>query len=262
MSLTEFGGGSAGAVFVPEDGRRLGTVLICHERYGLVQHTLDLAKRLADAGYLAIAPDFTFDWDGDKAALARGDVTADLEDAVVIRHLGAAAAFAAANLVADPDRVAVVGVCASGSYPLLASSVLPRLAAVLMLYGGASDTDVTDERRPSYREILSTLHAPVLGIFGEDDHVVALPDVLRLRGLLEDNGISYEFTLFPHMPHGWLNSTMSQRYRPREGEQAWSLVLSFLDRAFAGEFDRTRRVWRFSADVATDYDFTTKVRLP
>lgn len=261
MEMVSFSDTSAGAVFVPADGRRLGTVLICHERYGLAQHTLDLAQRLSNAGYLAVAPDFFADWEGDKVALAAGDLSVDLEDSVVIRHLGAAIKYTLDHLDANPSRVAVVGVCLSGSYPLLAASIYPELSAAVILYGGASDKDFSSERSPSYQEILSGLKAPVLGIWGEKDHVVSLDQVRHMRQLLEDNGVSYEFTMFPTVAHGWLNSTMPGRYRATEGEAAWSLVLSFLQRAFDGQFDPDRQFWSFTADIGKPYDFSTHVRL-
>ena len=261
MEMVSFTAESAGVLYFPTDGRRLGTVLICHERYGLAQHTLDLAQRLADAGYVAIAPDFFADWDGDKIALAAGDLSVDLDDSVVIKHLKAAIGHAVDQLGANPSRIGVIGVCLSGSYSLLAASVFPELSAAVIMYGGASDDDVLPSRTPSYQEILPKLKAPVLGIWGEKDHVVSVDQVHRMRNLLEDNNVSYEFTLFPSVAHGWLNSTMPGRYRPSKGEAAWSLVLSFLDRAFEGAFDPERQQGSFSFDIAKNYDFSKNIRL-
>src|SRR4051794_27615536 len=49
-------------------------VVLGHERYGLVQHTLDLAAKFASYGYVCIAPDMASHWDGDKDALNRGEI--------------------------------------------------------------------------------------------------------------------------------------------------------------------------------------------
>ena len=54
---------------------------------------------------------------------------------------------------------------------------------------------------------------------------------------------------------------MPGRYRPVEAEQAWSLLLDFLDRVYAGAFPKDRVTWRFESDIGTDYDFTQNVRL-
>jgi hypothetical protein len=63
------------------------------------------------------------------------------------------------------------------------------------------------------------------------------------------------------MPHGWFNSTMPGRYRPRETERAWDMILDFLKRANEGAFPADRVIWQFFSDIAPDYDFTKKVRL-
>ena len=88
-----------------------------------------------------------------------------------------------------------------------------------------------------------------------------MEDMRRLRGVLESNRKTYEFALFPRMPHGWMNSTMPGRYRPKETEQAWSMILDFMELVHAGEFPDDRVIWRFQSNIAPDYDFTKKVRL-
>src|SRR5262249_58202530 len=99
-------------------------------------------------------------------------------------------------------------------------------------------------RRQPYDKILELVTAPILGIWGEDDFIVSVDDVIRLRGALEKHRKSYEFTLFRDMPHGWFNSTMPGRYRPRQADQAWNIIMEFLERVHAGGFDPERVVWR------------------
>ena len=52
---------------IPAEGTGpFGAVILGHERYGLVQHTLDLTAKLAASGYVGIAPDMYSRWEGDK----------------------------------------------------------------------------------------------------------------------------------------------------------------------------------------------------
>jgi carboxymethylenebutenolidase len=239
-------------------------VILGHERYGLVQHTLDLAAKFAACGYVGIAPDMFSRWEGDKAALNRGDVRASLSDADVRSYMGASLDYLLGNRnVVDPHRIAAMGVCQSGSYPLLLNSVRPEIMASVVVYGGAgANLWKTDEERPEpYDAVLQALTAPVLGIFGEKDHVIPVDEVLRLRNALETHRKSYEFKLFPGMPHGWLNDTMPGRYCPQEAEQAWNLILSFLQRVGAGAYPSDRVRWRFESDISTSYDYSKNVRL-
>src|SRR5258706_514843 len=67
-----FGGDCEGVLYLPRETAPAGAVVVLHERYGLVQHTLDLAARLAHDGYVALAPHLFSRWKGDVAALRGG----------------------------------------------------------------------------------------------------------------------------------------------------------------------------------------------
>ena len=57
----------------PSGSGKYPAIVIMHERYGLVKHTLDLAERFARDGFVCIAPDFYYKHP-DQEALHRGDV--------------------------------------------------------------------------------------------------------------------------------------------------------------------------------------------
>ena len=240
-----------------------GAVVLGHERYGLVKHTLDLVAKFADHGYVCLAPDMFSRWDGDKEALSRGDIRVSISDEDIRSYMGDSLDYLLAHRQVDPGHISAMGVCQSGDYPLVLNSVRHELAANIVVYGGAqARVWEVDEYRPEpYESILEGVKAPILGIWGEDDSVVSVEDMRRLRDALESKRKTYEFTLFSGMPHGWMNSTMPGRYRPKESEQAWSMILEFMERVQAGEFPKERVVWRFQSDIAPDYDFTKKVRL-
>ena len=240
-----------------------GAVILGHERYGLVQHTLDLTAKFAAYGYVGLAPDLFSRWEGDKEALNRGDIQVKITDEDIESYFSDSLDYLLAHPQVDPDRIAVMGVCQSGAYPLVFNSVRGGVAANIVVYGGAQAREwEVDEARPKpYVEILGGIQAPVLGIWGEDDQVVSVDDVARLQGALQSKRKSYEFKLFRDMPHGWMNSTMPGRYRPKQTEEAWALIMDFLDRVYAGEFPAERVIWRFESDIAPSYDFTKKVRL-
>ena len=264
--MVTFGDRVQGFLAEPEQGSGpFAAVVLGHERYGLVQHTLDLAARFARDGLVCLAPDLYSHWDGDKPALARGELDPQpILDADVQRFMSAGLDYLLAHPRVDGRRIAAMGVCLSGSYPLLLNSMRPEITANVVIYGGAGRFEWEagpPQRTEPYEEIIGRITAPVIGIWGEDDFVVSVEDMRRLRNILEDKRKSYEFTLFRDMPHGWLNDTMPGRYRPRETQQVWSMVLDFLQRAQSGAFPRDRAVWKFDSNIATGYDFTKKVRL-
>jgi carboxymethylenebutenolidase len=254
----QLGGDCEGQLFLPRDAAPAGAVVILHERYGLVQHTLDLAQRLADDGYVALAPDLFSRWNGDHDALRRGEVRVTLPDDEVASVIDRAIDFVKPRAA----RIALMGVCQSGRYPIVVGSRRRDLAACIVFYGGAQQRDwEASELQPQpMGEMLRRLSAPALFVYGERDHTISLDHVRRVRDALEQARRSYRMKVFAGMPHGFLNDTMPGRYRPKEAAQAWQLLLAFLAEVFAGQWqDRVR--WEFEGASAPDYDFTKNVRL-
>jgi carboxymethylenebutenolidase len=259
-----FGDRLEGVLFLPATDAPAATVVILHERYGLVQHTLDLAAKLARDGYVAFAPDLFSRWPGDRAALTRGDVRVTLADPEVTSVIDGSIDFLRTQANVKPEAIVVMGVCQSGRYPVVMASQRADLAACVVFYGAAqvSDFAVTDEQPRSMGDLLCEMQAPALFVFGEGDHVISLDDILRVRGRLEAGRRSYRMRVFPDVPHGWLNDTMPGRYRPEAAEAAWSVLLEFLEDTLAGRWPGESRVrWEFQSDVAPTYDFSKNRRL-
>jgi carboxymethylenebutenolidase len=228
-----------------------GAVILGHERYGLVQHTLDLTAKWASYGYVCIAPDMASHWEGDKDALNAGDAHLELSDDQVKFYYSLCLDHLQRMPDVDNSRIAAMGVCQSGGYPLLLNSIRDEVAANIIFYGG--------QRTPE--EIIARCNAPILGIWGEDDFIISMDDVCAFRNALEHQGKSYDFKVFAGGPHGWLNDTMPGRYFQRKAEAAWAYMIDFVERVYSGGYpaDRVRR--HYEADIATDYDFSKKVRL-
>ena len=257
------GDGLDGALFLPHTDQRVPAVVILHERYGLAQHTLDLAKRLADDGYVALAPDLFSRWPGDRAALARGDVRVTLPDDEVAGVIDAGLAYLdRQRATVDRGNVAVMGVCQSGRYPVVAASRGASVAASIVLYGAAQsrEWEVTDLQPRALADMIAATREPSLWLFGEGDHTISLADVLRVRAALEDARRAYRMRIFAGAPHGWLNDTMPGRFRPRLAAEAWAMLHTFLDDVFERHWPHGRVRWGFSSDTATDYDFASNRR--
>jgi len=257
-----YGNAVAGFLALPEDAGPHPCVILLHERYGLVQHTLDLAARFARDGYVCLAPNLYSRFDN-QAALARGEIQVPLPDPQVADDLNASIAYLQSEPAADTGRLALMGVCLSGRWPLVAAAQRDDVAACLVFYGAAQPQgwDVNANQPEPLEALLARLRCPVLGIFGEGDHVIPLDYVRRFRDVLEQHHKSYDVRLFARVPHGWLNDTMPGRYRPEEAEAAWRIMLDFLARVWDGGFPADRVRWHCESDVAVDYDPRRNVRL-
>jgi carboxymethylenebutenolidase len=242
-------------------GKKIPAIVIMHERYGLVQHTLDLAERFARDGYVCIAPDFYYAYP-DQEALHRGDVGYPFKDTESNAHIATAIAELKKLPQVDPDKIAVKGVCQTGRHPLVFAAEHP-IAAALVWYGAAGEKEWgVNERFPKpLDELIAKVGCPVLGVFGEADHVISLADVRKLRDSLDRHDKTYTIKIYPGVPHGWLNDTMPGRYRRDAAEAAWAFQLAFLKKVFDGGFGRSRRVQVYESEHAASYDFTKNVRM-
>jgi carboxymethylenebutenolidase len=254
-------GGLPAFLALPASKTKVPAVVLMHERYGLVQHTKDLAARFARDGFACIAPDFFYKHP-DQAALQRGDVGYDMTDPEAVSYLDVAMAELSALPQVDRSKIAVAGVCQTGRHPLVLAAQRP-IAAALVWYGAASQREwQVNARYPkALGEIIAGIECPVLGIFGEADHVISLDDVRRLRDCLDHHEKSYTIKVYADAPHGWLNDTMPGRYRRAEAEAGWALQRAFLARVLDPSYDRARRFQIYDCEHSADYDFSKNVRM-
>lgn len=263
--LTSFGADAAGVVRIPEGATAENPapiIVVSPERYGLVQHTVDIVDRFAAHGWAAISPDFYSGISEDEAGRLPS-----LSDAQVMTQIDAALAYLADDPRCDSSRVVVFGVCRSGSWGLLAAAAHPEVVGVVMLYGGAQpkEWELGADRDRDYAEIIKASKAPILAVYGERDHTMSVEMVTKVRQAFEDARRTYRMTIVKDMPHGWLNDTMPGRYYADIAEATWTELLTFLrevdpaqpDASISGAREVT---WEFRSVINDDYDFTKNER--
>jgi carboxymethylenebutenolidase len=255
------GNGMPALLAFPTGADKLPTVVLMHERYGLVQHTRDQAARCARDGYAVIAPNFFFRHP-DQPKLNAGNARYDITDPESVDLINAALATIRSHKAFDPSRIVVAGYCQTGRHPLVFAAEVPISAAVVW-YGAASkrEWEVNALSPRPLEAVIAALPCPVFGAFGEADHIISLADVRRFRDCLEANGKSYDIHIYRGAPHGWLNDTMPGRYRKQEAEAGWAAQQRFLADVFAGRYQPGRVIWRFESEHAADYDFSRNVRM-
>jgi carboxymethylenebutenolidase len=111
-------------------------VIHLHERYGIVQHTTDLAQKLVEAGYVTVVPDLFSRFTGDRRALARGDSRVELCDAEVLQDVDAIVAYLRTLSDVGGSRTAMIGVCQTGRQPMLISASHEYLAGIVVMGPG------------------------------------------------------------------------------------------------------------------------------
>ena len=251
-------GGLPAFVAVPAAPGKYPVIVLLHERYGLVQHTKDLASRHAREGFVCIAADYFFKHP-DQAALHAGDSGYDMTDPESVEYMEAAIAALADVPEADLSRIAVMGVCQTGRHPLVLAAHR-KISAALVWYGAAQDREwQVNARYPvGLDKLLEQSDCPVLAMYGEGDHIISVDHVRRLRGELERNNKTFHVEIFGGAPHGWLNDTMPGRYRREQAEAAWQTQRDFLARVFGPTQPYIQQSYK--AGISPNYDFKKNVR--
>jgi carboxymethylenebutenolidase len=253
-------GGLPAFIAFPAGGGKAPVIVLLHERYGLVDHTRDLARRHAREGYVCIAADYFFKYP-DQDALHRGDAGCDMTDPESVVYMNAAIAALESEPRADLSRIAVMGVCQTGRHPIVLAAHRP-IAAALVWYGAAQDREwqVNAKFPVGLDDLIAKSDCPVLAMYGETDHIISVDHIRKLRGCLERHRKSFHVEIFGGAPHGWLNDTMPGRYRREQAEAAWSTQRKFLAWALDPKRDQNFIRQCYKASVSPTYDFTKNVR--
>ena len=186
-------------IVYPESKDKRPVVLIIHEIFGLTDWAQELADEVAEAGYIAVAPDLlsgmapnggrTSDFPGDKAIeainhLSPDQITADLN----------AAADYALKLPATNGKLFVAGFCWGGGQTFRFATNRPDLAAAFVFYGPPPDKDA-----------MARIKDPVYGFYaGNDQRIGAtLPDAIAN---MKAAGKTFEPVTYDGAGHGFMRA--------------------------------------------------------
>jgi carboxymethylenebutenolidase len=82
-------------------------------------------------------------------------------------------------------------------------------------------------------DALPRLRCPLLGLFGKEDPIVPVADVLELERRAASLSHEVETVVYPGAGHAFANDTRPEAYRPDAAADAWSRALVFFGRHLA-----------------------------
>ena len=212
----------------------LPVVLVISEIFGVHEYIADVTRRLARAGYLAIAPEL-FVRQGDpneygEIARIQSEIIAKVPDAQVMTDLDACVAWAGQN-GGQPDRLAITGFCWGGRITWLYAAHQPRVKAGVAWYGRLVGTSTANNPKHPV-DLAAQLRAPVLGLYGAADTGIPLDSVDKMKAALSQGSASArasEFVLYPEAPHAF-HADYRSSYRQGPAEDGWQRLLAWLKR--------------------------------
>lgn len=213
----------------------LPVVLVISEIFGVHAHIADVARRLAHAGYLAIAPSL-FVRQGDAGSSTEipklmSEVIAKVPDAQVMADLDATVRWAAAN-GGDIARLGITGFCWGGRITWLYTAHNPAVKAGVAWYGRlVGEATALAPRHPV--DLAGQLHGPVLGLYGGADTGIPIATVDRMKAALQEAGrkgnraaAASSFVVYPDAPHAF-HADYRPSYRETEARDGWKRMLAW-----------------------------------
>lgn len=192
-------------------------IVVVHENRGLNPYIEDVARRLAKAGFVALAPDGLTSQGGYPGNDDKGrELQQKVDPVKLMNDFFAAVEFMAAYEGAS-GKVGITGFCYGGGVANAAAVAYPELGAAVPFYG-----------RQAKPEDVPRIKAPLLLQFAEND-----PNVNQTwpayEAALKQHGKTYEAYIYPGTNHGFHNDS-TPRYDKAAADLAWSRTLDWFNR--------------------------------
>jgi len=187
-------------------------VIVVSEIFGVHEYIRDVCRRLAHAGYVAIAPAF-FVRAGDPAPLSDMQavmaIVAEAKYEQVMGDIAATIAWASRQSFANTDRVGITGFCWGGKVVWQAVARFPELKAGVAWYGrlmpaaNATEAQIASGQ-PWPIDLVGQLNGPVIGLYGDQDGGIPNDSVAAMNAALIAAGKpDSHITLYEGAQHGF-----------------------------------------------------------
>ncbi len=214
---------------VPAGAGPYPVVLVVQEIFGVHEHIKDICRRLAKLGYMAIAPEL-YARQGDVSKIKDfqeiiSKVVSKVPDEQVMSDLDATVAYVKGTGKGDVARMGVTGFCWGGRIVWLYAAHNPAIKAGVAWYGRlVGQPDPLHPKNPI--DLVGSLKAPVLGLYGGDDQGIPVPTVDKMREALKAAGKPSEIVLYPGTPHAFF-ADYRPSYRKEKAEDGWKRLLDW-----------------------------------
>lgn len=200
----------------PKGNAKLPAVIVIHENRGLNPHIEDITRRMALAGFLALAPD---------ALSPLGGTPADSDEARTrMRKLDSRSTLdnflaAVTYLKTHPHstgKVGAIGFCWGGGMANQLAVNSPDLLAVVSFYG----------RQPAIEDVPKIKASLLLHYAGLDKRINS--GIAEFETALKKASVDYTLRMYEGVNHAFHNDTSVARYDFKAAELAWQRTVSFL----------------------------------
>jgi carboxymethylenebutenolidase len=202
----------------PKTKTKKGGVIVIHENRGLNPHTKDVARRIAKAGYVAMAVDALAPFGGtpDNEDEARA-LFAKIEAPKNINNFLKGLEYLRSQEDSN-GKTATIGFCWGGALSNQLAVNDPQLNAAVSYYG----------RQPESSDVAKIKAAVQLHYGGLDERINA--GIPAYEESLKAAKTRYELYVYEGAQHAFLNDTAPTRYSPEAAKLAWDRTLEFFNK--------------------------------
>ncbi len=205
----------------PKAQSSYAAVVVVHENRGLNPHIEDVTRRMALAGFIALAPDALSPLggtpaDGDKAR----ELFLQLDAAKTVKHFVAAFDYLK-TVQGCTGKFGCVGFCWGGAMANNLAVQVPGLLASAPFYG----------RQPALEDVPKIKAALQLHYAEKDERVNA--GIAAYEEALKKAGVQYELHMYAGAQHAFHNDTAPTRYNEAAAKLAWERTLAFMKKTLA-----------------------------
>jgi carboxymethylenebutenolidase len=200
----------------PSAGDSAPVILVCHENRGLTTHIQDVTRRLAKAGYVALAVDL-LSRHGGSANLDSGEVPgilSGIDPDLFFQDFYSGWQWLQGQGFALTERVGMTGFCFGGGVTWRVATRMAELKAAVPFYG--PHPDLND---------VPNIQAAVLAIYGERDSRIN-QGIPAIEEAMQKNGKIYQKIIYPDSDHAFFNDS-GGRYNPAAAQDAWKQLLAW-----------------------------------
>jgi carboxymethylenebutenolidase len=203
----------------PAGNEQSAAILVCHENRGLTEHIKDVTRRVAKAGYVALAVDL-LSRKGGTAALDQNDIPGILANTLpdqMVQDFIEGWNYLKSQPFVNSKMVGMVGFCFGGGMTWLVTEKLPDLKASTPFYGPI----------PPVEEV-PNINAAVLAFYGGKDARIDA-GIPTIEEAMKKNNKIYEKVIYPDADHAFFNDT-GTRYNPDAAKDAWGRMLAWFQK--------------------------------
>jgi carboxymethylenebutenolidase len=206
----------------PKKGKKFPAVIVIHENRGLVPHIQDVTRRMAQEGFLSLAPDALSPVGGTPEDVSNaGELFAKLNPEETIKNFVAAVKYLK-NHPNSNGKVGCTGFCWGGAMTNNVAVNCPDLDAAAPYYGRVPAT-----------EDVPKIKAPVLAHFAEDDERINT-GIAGFEEALKKNNKEHQIFIYPGTQHAFNNDSNQARYNEAAAKLAWSRTIAFFKEKLKG----------------------------